>query len=127
MATGRPRIVIDWELVDKLCGIFCTAEEIATILGCSVDTIDRALKREKNTSFAEYFKKMSAVGKTSLRRAQYQLAVEKHHPSMLIWLGKQHLGQKEPRNADDGAAFEDQHIPEIVIEEIDASLNDEGE
>lgn len=57
-------------------------------------------------SFAESFKTFSADGRISIRRAQFQSA-NKGNTSMLIWLGKQYLGQKEQqeitldRSADD--------------------------
>lgn len=38
---GRPKFKIDYELVGKLANIQCTQEEIATFLGCSVDTLQR--------------------------------------------------------------------------------------
>jgi hypothetical protein len=42
--------------------------------------------------FAEYFKKHSVGGRISLRRSQFKLATA-GNSTMLIWLGKQHLGQ----------------------------------
>ena len=124
---GRPLTKIDWDEFDKLCALQCTQVEIAEWFGCTDDTIQTAVKREKGVGFSEYYKRKSAKGRVSLRRAQYLVATDIRNPTMLIWLGKQYLGQKEPRNIDGGAAFEDQPVPEIVIEEIDASLNDEGE
>jgi len=56
-------------------------------------------------TFAEYYKKESASGKMSLRRAQWTRAlgtkdVQGNYKNdgsvpMLIWLGKQYLGQAE--------------------------------
>ena len=45
-------------------------------------------------TFSQVFKAKRGVGKISLRRAQYQLAL-KGNSSMLIWLGKQYLDQAE--------------------------------
>ena len=36
---GRPKFKIDYETVKKLASIMCTQEEIASFLGCSVDTL----------------------------------------------------------------------------------------
>lgn len=91
---GRPLIQIDWDKFDKLCAIHCTLEEIAFIFDCSPDTIERAVKREKDMGFADYIKKASAAGKMSLRRKQFEIALS-GNVAMLIWLGKQWLGQKE--------------------------------
>ena len=92
---ARPRIEINWEEFDKLCGMLCTQEEIAAWFKCSVDTIDKALRREKRMGFTEYFKNKAVSGRMSLRRAQFELAVKDKHPTMLIWLGKQHLDQTD--------------------------------
>jgi AraC-like DNA-binding protein len=92
--TGRPRIEIDWDTVNRCCEMFCTGEEIASVLGISYDTLQRAVKGEFGVPFAEYYRLKSVGGLVSLRRAQFQLAMS-GNPTMLIWLGKQRLGQKD--------------------------------
>ena len=91
---GRPTVVIDYDTLQKLCAIHCTGEECASILGMDYDTLDRALKREKKGGFTDYFKKHSASGKMSLRRRQFEQA-ESGNTTMLVWLGKQYLGQTD--------------------------------
>lgn len=91
---GRKTIEINWSQVEECCKIQCTGEEIAAILGISYDTLERAIKREYDNDFAEYFEQKSANGKMSLRRRQYETAKE-GNVTMQIWLGKQWLGQKE--------------------------------
>lgn len=98
--TGRPRLEIDWEQLDKLCAIHCTKAEIADILGVSEDTIDRRCKEEHECSFAVYYKKHQAHGKASLRRQQFKTAM-KGNPTLLVWLGKQMLGQSDAPHEDD--------------------------
>lgn len=90
---GRPPIEIDQEQFEKLCEIQCTLEEIANVIKCSMDTVERWCKRTYEMSFAEAFKKYSATGKMSLRRNQFKLA--ETNATMAIWLGKQYLGQKD--------------------------------
>ena len=91
---GRPKYQIDFETLDSLCNILCTGEEIAAILGVDYDTLNRRLKQETNLGFADYLKKMSAGGKMSLRRKQIETALD-GNVTMLIWCGKQHLGQRD--------------------------------
>ena len=91
---GRPEIEIDWKTVDKLCLIQCTAEEIASVLGCSSDTIERRCKKEYEITFAEYIRQKAQGGKASLRRKQWS-AADGGNVTMLIWLGKQYLGQAD--------------------------------
>jgi len=90
---GRPRKEIDPEVFEGLCRIQCTLQEIASWFKCSEDTIERWCKRTYKQTFAEAYKKYSASGKISLRRAQLKLAEK--NATMAIWLGKQYLGQKD--------------------------------
>lgn len=91
---GRPRKAIDWEQLEKLCAIHCTGEECASVLGVSYDALNDAIKRKGYSGFPEYFKKYSGPGKASLRRMQFR-AAESGNATMLIWLGKQYLGQRD--------------------------------
>lgn len=96
---GRPRISIDWDQVEKMCAIHCTGEEQAAILGVSYDTLNRACQREHDMSFAEYFKQKASHGKMSLRRKQYTTAMD-GNTTMLVWLGKNWLGQSDQPEAE---------------------------
>jgi len=91
---GRPRKAIDWEQLEKLCAIHCTGEECASVLGVSYDALNDAIKRKGYSGFPEYFKKYSGPGKASLRRMQFR-AAKSGNATMLIWLGKQYLGQRD--------------------------------
>lgn len=91
---GRPLIEFDWGEFKSLCKLQCTLIEIAGWFKCSEKTIERACKREQEMSFVDYYKKHSQEGKISLRRQQYKKAME-GNITMLIWLGKQMLGQAD--------------------------------
>ncbi len=90
---GRPKIEIDLQQLEALAAINCTDEELAAILGVSTDTIGRR-KQEEGSGFAEVYKRGRGKGKTSLRRLQWE-AAKKGNITMMIWLGKQLLGQKD--------------------------------
>jgi len=92
---ARPRKVIDWETADKLCAIQCTGDEIAAFLGIHYETLNTACTRDHGMSFPDYFAQKATTGKISLRRAQFQAATEDRNPTMMIWLGKQMLGQND--------------------------------
>ena len=94
---ARPRIEVDddeWAKISKLAQIFCTGAEICNILNYDYQTLDRRCLERWQMRFAKYIKKHADNGRASLRRQQYQKAVEGSIP-MLIWLGKQELGQKD--------------------------------
>lgn len=77
---------VDTTLVESLASIGCTQDEICVIVGCSENT----LRRHAKSQIASGASKM----KVSLRRWQYAKAKE-GNVAMLIWLGKQYLGQRE--------------------------------
>jgi len=110
---GRPRIELDLNTIDKLCAIQCTGEEIASVLSIDYDTLNRRLKQETGFSFTEYFIKKSGSGKASLRRRQFELAAN-GNPTMLVWLGKQYLGQSDKT---------DIMIDEDRVDKLDILLN----
>ena len=92
---GRPRIQIDLAQVEALAQIGCTLDEIAAVLNVSPSTVDdRMLKDE---GFQAAHKKGSEHGKATLRRMQWNSA-KGGHVTMMIWLGKQLLGQKDHRS-----------------------------
>lgn len=91
---GRPRLIIDWEAVKKLCHIQCTRDEIASFLQVSNDTLERAVKREHNMDYAAFYKQHADGGKRSLRRKMFEVALN-GNVGMLIWLSKQQLGMRE--------------------------------
>jgi hypothetical protein len=83
---ARPRKKIDASQVEGLAAIHCTTDEIGAVLGCSRDTLERR--------YAASIKDGRARGRASLRRKQWELA-QSGNATMLIWLGKQLLGQTD--------------------------------
>lgn len=90
---GRPPIEVDYEQVSKLAGIGCTVAEIGAVLGLGESTVWDRLNRD--WEFSEAYKRGREEGKETLRRAQWHKAINDGNPAMLIWLGKQILGQKD--------------------------------
>ncbi len=74
--------------------IHCTREEITDIFNMDVKTRNRILKDRGEGTFSLLCEKYQSEGKASLRRAQWK-AVDKGVPTMLIWMGKQELGQRD--------------------------------
>jgi len=92
---GRPKIEFDLEQVERLAMLQCTYEELAAFFDCSVDTIGRRM--EDDPDFCGAYKRGLEKGKMSLRRYQWR-AAESGNVTMLIWLGKQHLGQTDKQD-----------------------------
>jgi hypothetical protein len=91
---GRPPKIIDWKKVEALATIQATQEEICAVMDVHSDTLTDSCRKEFGVGFSEMFKKWREGGRSSLRRAQWTKALE-GHPTMLIWMGKQVLGQKD--------------------------------
>ena len=91
---GRPPKQIDYKRLDSMCAIQCTGEECAAILDMSYLLMNQKLKEDGHGNFLEYYAIKAAGGKASLRRRQYKAAMD-GQPTMLVWLGKQWLGQTD--------------------------------
>jgi hypothetical protein len=100
---GRPPSKIDWKKVDSLLVAGCSGAEIAAYLGVQPQTIyDRCLA-EKKILFSRYSQEKQAKGDSILRAHQYAKALGKTTEgdnTLLIWLGKNRLRQKEINDED---------------------------
>lgn len=86
----RPRVRIDEAQVEEMAAIGCTVAEIAGIVGCSPRTVERRAAAPVARGRARL--------NLSLRGKQVELAMG-GNASMLIWLGKQLLGQRDKADA----------------------------
>jgi hypothetical protein len=102
---ARPRLEIDPEQVKLLAGIGCPVDEMALVLGCSKRTLERRYAALIETGRADIRK--------SLRRKQVEMAL-KGDRTMLIWLGKQLLGQRDEQRVE--------HAGGLRIERDDEAL-----
>jgi predicted DNA-binding transcriptional regulator AlpA len=83
---------IDKTIVERAAAISCTTEEMAALLGVERTTLWRHI--EKDPEIAKAIEMGNGRGRATLRRLQWK-AAEEGSPAMLIWLGKQVLGQQE--------------------------------
>ena len=85
----KPLIPIDPAQVEKLAVIGCTNVEIADIFNC-----DESVIRKR---FPDILTKARGNMKKRLRRLQWA-AAEEGDKTMLVWLGKQMLGQTDKQD-----------------------------
>lgn len=85
---GRKKVKIDYDTVKNLAKICCTQEEIASVLGCSVKTLQR--RKQFNKAYQDGLNDARA----SLRRLQWKSAAS-GNITMQIFLGKNLLGQRD--------------------------------
>ena len=95
---------LDTKKVEQLASFGCTNTEIAAFFDCSESTI--------RGSYCEFLTKGREKGKIRLRQMQWKSA-EKGNVPMLIWLGKQVLGQTDKKEIDMNTP-----IDEITFDDI---------
>lgn len=108
---GRPPLEINVEMLEALAERSLTQADCAAVLGCSVDTIQRR--------YLEVYDRGLQKCRASLRRKQFEMA-QAGNVTMLIWLGKNLLGQSDKTEVTgkDGAPL----IPDVDREEIIGKL-----
>src|SRR5580692_2837686 len=95
---SRPEIPIDWKKVDDLMVAGCMRTEIAAYFSMHPTTFYRRVEEQYNMSFTEYLSEKRSKGESILRAHQYAKALgitDKGDNTLLIWLGKTRLDQKE--------------------------------
>lgn len=98
--------------MNRLCGLFCTGEEVANEIGMDYEAMNRALMRDGYGGFVQYFKSKSSPGKLSIRAKQLEVA-EKGDVRMLIHLGKNYLGQFDSKVLPPAEEGELEHVTEF--------------
>lgn len=91
---ARPKAIIDWAKVGKMLEAGCTAEGIAASLGISREVLYRRCELDNKVGFSTFSQQKKASGDDLLRMKQFEIAM-KGDKTLLIWLGKQRLGQRE--------------------------------
>ncbi len=102
----KAKAKVDPEQIEKLASIGCTVEEMALVVGCSKDTLERR--------FMGNIEKGRVSLKVSLRRKQVKLALD-GNPTMLVWLGKQLLNQKDRSKTESEQTIEINDKPKVVF------------
>lgn len=107
---GPPPKEISFEKFEELCGLWCTAEEIAASLKIHRHTLTTKVEAHYGEEFSTVYKRFFDQGTPSFRRERRALA--RKNTSMSIWLGKVHLGEKD---------YEQSHLTNIIIKATDYS------
>jgi hypothetical protein len=107
---ARPRLEIDEDQVFQMASFGLTIPEIAAVLQCSHDTLERR--------FLDVIAEGKELCRGSLRRKQYELAMA-GNVTALIWLGKNLLGQTDKTEVFERDTPFDHDVPrEAIIERI---------
>ncbi len=102
---GRPKKYnLDTDQIEKLAAFGCTNTEIASFFGCGESLIRK--------SYSEFLTKGRDKGKMRLRQLQWK-AAESGNVTMLIFLGKQILGQTDKTEVEFTKPIEEISFTEI--------------
>jgi len=91
---GRRTLEIDWKKVEEMLKGGANGNQVARTIGIHSATLYRRVTEEFDITYQEYLQKLKASGDTCLLLKQYEKAIS-GNITMLIWLGKQRLGQKD--------------------------------
>lgn len=97
---SRPQADINWGLVEEYLIAGCSGAEIAAMIGISAPTLYDRCQTDNGLMFSEYSQQKREKGDLILKKVQYETAIKDKDRTMLIWLGKQRLGQKEKAEQD---------------------------
>ena len=91
---GRPEIEIDMKIVDDLLVQGANGAQIAAYLGVNDETLYHRIENNFNMNFSDYAAKKRSKGDSILHAAQFKKAARGDN-TMLVWLGKNRLGQRD--------------------------------
>jgi len=121
MPGGRPRKKLDTTIADVFGRFRATHETMAAYFECGVRTIEREMAKKEKSEFWRAYEKGRSDFKMRLSEAQAQTALA-GNPALLIWLGKQHLGQKDKQEVDTTVSFPDS----LKIEYVEPKKKKDG-
>lgn len=122
---GRPEITIDWEKVNKLLQAGCKGTEVAANIGIHADTLYIQCEKKFGVNFTDYSAKQRGNGDSLLRTKQFSVAL-KGDKTMLVWLGKQRLAQRDKFDHDHttgGEKIQTVNVTSIAPEQLDDLLD----
>jgi hypothetical protein len=113
---GRPKWQPDLAMIERLYSNMSTDQDVADICDVARKTVERHLKNDPE--FRRAKTQGMAKARVSLRSEQFKLA-KNGNLGMLVWLGKQYLGQKEKQEVDNissDGSMTPKRIERVLIE-----------
>ncbi len=94
----RPKAPINWDEVDQMLIAGSPGTEIADYYGIDKETLYNRCKKDNNIGFTDYLRQKRSKGDALIRKQQFAKALgltSNGDTSMMIWLGKNRLGQRD--------------------------------
>lgn len=114
---GRKKVELSegqWKALEAMCVLTDKKHRVARAIGHDEKTLSRIIKDKHGVDFSEFIHKRFEEGNFKLLSKQWDKAME-GNISMLIWLGKNRLGQRDMPELDDKAM---QQVEDFVIQFI---------
>jgi len=99
---GRPKKDFtqgEWGLIDLACQFKVEAQHVADLVDCSARTLSRRIDEKSGITFVQYRNKIMSKTLHNLFSKQYEVAMN-GNTAMLIWLGKNYMGQTDKLDID---------------------------
>lgn len=109
---GRPKLTVNTRLLERLCRLpksVMSNQEVVYIMqtaekSISYSTVERFVKKVYGCTFDDFRRKSNCKLRHLIADAQIKKAIDDENVTMLIWLGKQYLGQKDSNTTELGNA-----------------------
>jgi hypothetical protein len=118
---GRPKKNFNKKVFESACACWCTEEEICAKFNTDDMTLNRWCKETYGVGFSEIYKQKMLSGVSAIRSKQLQVALS-GNVTMLIWLGKQKLGQTEKQEQVVSVITDDTRL---AVEELIKGLDED--
>ena len=117
---------IDWEKVGKMIMAGSNGAQVSASLNIDYSTLTRRCAEDLKTNFTDFFNQKREAGNNLLYNKQFDVAM-KGDRGMLIWLGKNRLGQTDKRETVNTEIRDDRTEAEILrnIKGLENTANDE--
>lgn len=136
---SRPELEIDWQKAEEFAMAGSPGTEIAAYFGMHPNTFYRKVEQKFKISFSEYLQEKKSKGEVFIRAKQYAKALgltDTGDNTLLIWLGKTRLNQREQDNSHvppkdlqvdtENNQMEENHKLRQRISELEAQLDNQS-
>jgi hypothetical protein len=99
---GRPKAILNWKKIAEYIQAGCSTVEISAKFGVDVTTLHDRCVEDNGKNYSLFSQENKSKGDVLLRKIQFDKAI-KGDNTMIIWLGKNRLGQRDkPEETPDG-------------------------
>lgn len=123
---GRPptaKEAIDKEELEKLMRLYPSEQDCADWFNVSTKSIQRYVHDNYGMSFVQFRDKSFVRTRVAIKRAQIDKAL-KGDNTMLIWCGKQHLGQRDYQNLEHSGKIDTSSADKEELEKLKAKYRE---